>query len=154
MTPEEIKRFILDGAGKPFVAGTPLIAYHGTKATFTAFKTPAWFSDRFDYADNFSGPWGDGEKTFESRVLKVEIRLHNPVLTGDWDVIEGQANTPAWVEEMKALGHDGVIFVDADTLETEFCAFNPDQIRILDNTHRPYLEAVEQVEPAAPGMRG
>jgi hypothetical protein len=26
MTPEEIRRFILDGAGKPFVAGAPLIS--------------------------------------------------------------------------------------------------------------------------------
>ncbi len=89
------------------------------------------------------------QATFDSRVLKVEIRLNNPVLTDDWDVIEGKANTPAWVEEMQALDHDGVIFVDADTLETEFCVFNADQIRILDNTHRPYLEA-ELAEAAAP----
>ena len=153
MTSEEIKLFIHDGAGKPFSAGAPLLAYHGTKATFTEFKTPAWFTDRFDYADNFSGHWGDGEKTADSRVLKAEIRLNNPVLTDDWDVIEGKANTPAWVAEMKALGHDGVIFVDEDTLETEFCVFNADQIRILDNTHHPYLEA-EQSESAAPEMRG
>jgi hypothetical protein len=56
--------------------------------------------------------------------------------------------TSAWVAEMQTLGHDGVIFVDEDTLETEFCVLNPGQMRIVDNTHRPYLEAA-LVEPTA-----
>ena len=130
--------------------GQPKPVFHGTKARFEAFSTPAWFTPRFEFADLFSADWGeDGERDARSRVVTAYLSIQNPILTDDWDVTEGKAFDPDWRAEQLANGFDGVIFQREETpgeLEVEYIAFLPEQIKIVDHGYQP-AQAVPDPAP-------
>jgi hypothetical protein len=108
-------------------SGRPAVVYHGTKGNFDAFKTPSWFTDKEHFADMFSADWGDGERTEDSKVVQVYLKIAKPFKTSDWRVTENSAFKPDWVNERRSEGFDGVIFKEGD--EIEFIAFDSVQIK-------------------------
>lgn len=109
--------------------GAPLMVYHGTKGNFTTFKTPAWFTPDQALADNFSEYMDLNfiERTEESKVMSVYLRLKNPIETDDWLVTEPDEAMRAQYREWERQGHDGIIFsMDG---EIEYVVFNPSQIK-------------------------
>jgi hypothetical protein len=108
----------------------PLVAYHGTKADFDEFKTPAWFTPDKKMAHGFAGELADGVRNEHSKVYTVHLDLKNPYKTDDWDVSESKAYNPKWRKQMMAKGHDGVHFTSEDG-EHEYIAFHPHQIKIV-----------------------
>lgn len=113
--------------------GRPLSAYHGTKGDFDVFATPAWFTDKEDFADLFSADWGPGcgggQRTADSRVITAYLSIRSPFKTAQWSVTEDLAYDPVWVAERKAEGYDGVIF-ELDG-ETEYIVFDASQIKSI-----------------------
>jgi hypothetical protein len=115
--------------------GNPLMVYHGTQSKFETLRTPAWFSDKYEYADNFSAQWGDkGERTSNSRVIKAYLRIENPYETDDWSDTEPSKDNPDWMQKLIDQGYDGIHFVEHSAFgtETEWVAFYPEQIRIVE----------------------
>ena len=115
--------------------GDPLMVYHGTQKRFDIFKTPTWFSDKYEFADSFSADWGDiGERTPESRVIKAYLRIENPYETSDWGDTEPSRSNPDWMQKLIDQGYDGIHFTEhsAFGIETEWVAFYPEQIRIVE----------------------
>lgn len=107
--------------------GKPLIVYHGTKAAFDSFKTPAWFTPDKKFADAFSAEWGDGTRTSDSKVIGVYLSMQKPIYTDSWDVTEGNAYDESWRKAQMRKGFDGIIFEDEG--EVEYVVFKPEQIR-------------------------
>jgi hypothetical protein len=111
-------------------AGGPLVAYHGTKADFDHFKTPAWFTPDKKMAHGFAGEFADGVRNEHSKIYTVHLDLKNPLKTDDWNVTEHHAFNPAWRSKQIAKGHDGVHFTSEEG-EHEYIAFHPHQIHIV-----------------------
>jgi hypothetical protein len=109
------------------------IAYHGTKASFNEFRTPAWFTPNIKAAEMFAGEWGDGEVTPDSKVITVEITLNNPVRTSDWSVTEPGKEMLEKYQAWAAEGHDGIHF-ESEEGEIEYIVFHHHQIKILCET--------------------
>lgn len=105
------------------------VCFHGTQEMFDAFKTPAWFSNTFEYAENFASHWGQiGARTDSSRVVVVEVEIKNPYYTSDWCVTEPQSGD--LLKKIQLAGHDGVVFTSPENdQEIEYIAFKSDQIR-------------------------
>ena len=118
-------------------AGAPLVVYHGTKGKFTSFLTPAWFTPNPHSADMFSADWGDGERTSESKVISVFIRIENPVHTDEWEVTEPNEEMFKRFEHWKQEGRDGIIFTSPEG-EIEYIVFDPSQIKSATNNNGEY----------------
>jgi hypothetical protein len=105
------------------------VCFHGTQEIFEAFKTPAWFSNTFEYAENFASYWGPlGSRTDSSRVVIAEVEIANPYYTRDWCVTEPQSGD--LLKEIQSAGHDGIVFTSPENdQEIEYVVFKSDQIR-------------------------
>lgn len=108
---------------------TSFVGFHGTQKTFESFKTPAWFSNTFEYAENFASHWGTiGDRTDSSRVIVAVLELANPYHTSDWCVTEPQNEDV--LKEIQDAGYDGVVFTSPDNdQEIEYIVFGSDQIK-------------------------
>jgi hypothetical protein len=149
--PQSFAEFF-DGSYVKNLDGSPMVAFHGTKATIDQFKTPTWLSNREDYADLFSADWGDGERTPESKVYPVYLAFKNPYFTSNWGVTEGKANSAEWRAAREAEGYDSVIFSLEG--EVEFIAFHPDQIMHATDPRAPQSRFSNYSGPAdLEGMR-
>jgi hypothetical protein len=121
--------------------GSPKVVYHGTKGNFSVFRTPAWFTPDKRLADNFSESMDMNfvERTPDSKIMSVYIRLENPVITDSWAVTEPNK---AMLEQYKVWekeGHDGIIFsLDG---EIEYIVFHPNQVKSVSNVGDYDLEA-------------
>ncbi len=107
--------------------GRPVVVFHGTKAEFDEFVVPAWFSDKEIYADLFSAEWGDGERTADSKVIPVYLKVLTPFATSDWEVTEQLALEATWQQDREQEGFDGVFF-QLDS-EIEWIVFSASQIK-------------------------
>lgn len=109
------------------------IGFHGTQELFESFKTPAWFSNTFDYADKFASCWGLlGDRTDSSRVIVAVLELANPYHTSDWCVTDPQ--NKGVLKEIQDAGYDGVVFTSPDNAqEVEYIVFRADQIRQVES---------------------
>lgn len=90
--------------------GRPVVVFHSTKAKFDEFVVPAWFSDKESYADLFSAEWGGGERTTDSKVIPVYLKVLSPFATSDWEVTEALALKATWRHDREQEGFDGVFF--------------------------------------------
>ncbi len=110
---------------------TSFVGFHGTQELFASFKTPVWFSNTFEYADNFASHWGQiGARTDASRVIIAVIELANPYHTNDWAVTEPQNKDI--LKEIEEAGYDGVVFTAPENdQEIEYIVFRSDQIKQL-----------------------
>lgn len=118
--------------------GAPLLVFHGTRNYFSEFRTPAWFTPRYDLADIcFSAELG--EKTPDSKVIPVYLSFQNPFYTDDWGVTEGRAYEKEWVDSILAQGYDSIIFdLDEDgDREIEYIALKPEQIMMANHALAP-----------------
>lgn len=121
---------------KDFACTAPIIAFHGTQASFDSFITPAWFSNDFQRADLFSAEWSRaGVRNNSSKVITALITIEHAFITDDWCVIEPCAqDQQAWMQGFIDQGYDGIIFTNPDSPnEVEFVVFHPDQIEICKN---------------------
>ena len=108
--------------------GEPVMVYHGTKESFSEFKTPAWFTPNREYADFFSADWSkNGEREPSSKVISSYIRIENPIYTSDWNVTEPNAEMLEQFKLWEKQGYDGIVF-NADG-EIEYIVFHPSQIK-------------------------
>jgi hypothetical protein len=118
--------------------GSPLVAFHGTQATFEHFNTPAWFTPSEFHADSFSADWGEeGERTPESRVIPVYLAFKNPLYTNDWAMTE-PSNIAEWLADLTSRGFDSVIFSCEG--EVEFIALDKNQILPANHPIAPESE--------------
>ncbi|MGJ7523817.1 hypothetical protein ACSFA0_25300 [Variovorax sp. LT1P1] len=118
-------------------SGMPLVVFHGTKAHFDTFRTPAWFTPDRQTAELFAmAPKDDGPDdglTADSKIIEVHLSLQNPIRTDDWQVTESHASKRPWVNQQIKAGFDGVIFT-SDEGEVEYIVFNSSQIRTVEST--------------------
>jgi hypothetical protein len=127
--------------------GNPMTFYHGTKREFSRFSKDV--EPNFDTAQQSIGFFSAHDPAYarrcakgsDARMLAVHLAMANPKIEApvssglsmidriELDFSIGDAD--AYVERLKAQGHDGVIFESVDGY-TEYVVFDPDQIRIVD----------------------
>ena len=149
-------------------SGRPLIVYHGTPATFTAFEMHngvrlrgAYFtSDKFG-AEDWGSRGGD-----EANVIAVYLSLQNPatdqtsgpIWTSLYDSLGRQPTQVEFTQALMAAGFDGYVgsnYTEKDA--TEFIAFRPEQIKSAtansgnyDPTSACILDAALEPAPSKP----
>jgi hypothetical protein len=116
---------VVDGYGKP------LVMYHGTRASFTAFDRAKSSSGLFGAGFYFTENVEVAEEYAEGgNVMDVYLALQNPapqdVTNRVVDEI-GEDNTDEIRAELERLGYDGILM--QDTGETLAVAFRPEQIK-------------------------
>lgn len=121
------KSKIVDGSGKP------MVLYHGTTESFTAFDPKAggrstlgadakgalFFTTSPEVAEDFAGYQyrADGDKIVKvpssgANIIPAFVRLENPDV---WEMGGGaydEATVKKAIKEAKAAGHDGVVFTN------------------------------------------
>ncbi|MBQ8635349.1 hypothetical protein IJ425_04260 [bacterium] len=129
-------------------AGKPLVVYHGTPYIFEVFDTNKlgestkkfdeenqsskegfFFTSDLNYADGYTGENGT--------VLKTYINMQNPYIFNMEEYMATDAKITEIIKEAKQKGHDGVIFKNirevGSKASTQYVAFNPEQIKSVDN---------------------
>jgi predicted nucleotidyltransferase len=123
--------------------GEPLVVYHGTSRDFGAFKKKGvkpnftspqkhlgyFFTDDPKYAGQYTG-WENGS------IMPVYLSIKNPKIESIKLIDEIEDKWKQWqakeyVENLKADGHDGIIFTGVARIGhlTEYVAFYPSQIK-------------------------
>lgn len=107
--------------------GNPLVVYHGTSADFDSFKDG---SNMFATNENYS------YIKSSDRVIPVYLSLQNPYFTENQKDAEGVNYWDDWVAELKAKGHDGVIYSKKGDITKGASGWGNDysQIAVFDNT--------------------
>ena len=125
-------------------AGKPLVVYHGTEvAGITNFHIPK------DGVAYFTPDVGYGYIQKTANVMPCYLSLKNPLYTQNSSWIEGVRSDPSWVADLKAKGHDGIIYAKQGGSLTgkgpsgwgddrvQICVFEPHQIKsAIANTGR------------------
>jgi hypothetical protein len=131
--------------------GKPLVVYHGTARDFKEFKTRAsadgfYFTNNEslanDYAKDAEANAYSGDEL--AKVLPVYLSFQNPMIVDD--SIEGKFAAgyghDELIKEAKKNGHDGLIIKNTrdniiegsnSDLSDTYIAFNPEQIKSVDN---------------------
>jgi len=106
--------------------------FHGTKNLFKTFRTPAWFSNNQQFAENFAGSWSSsGESSEASHVQSVYLSMQNPYQTSDWSITEPVS--PKALRDLVPNEYDSVLFTNPDdSEESELIVFSPEQIKSSD----------------------
>jgi len=119
--------------------GRPLPVYHGTNEAFSAFEIPeggvAYFTPdpRYGFIDR------------SGTVIPVFLSIQNPYFTEHLNDVEGAVAWPEWVADLKAKGHDGIVYAKREDLtrgplgwaddRPQFVVFSATQIKsALSNT--------------------
>lgn len=107
-------------------AGLPLVFYHGTDATFSAFnQDKAWRSGGDDAGFYFS-PNASVAQQYGANVLECYLAVKNPKYVSQ-DEIEYLSFADK--AELEAKGFDGLIARDERSGITEVVVFSPSQIK-------------------------
>jgi hypothetical protein len=116
--PEHAKNFV-EWFGDSKVVdenGEPLMVYHGTDKVFDEFRDSGYFSPDREYAENYV----DG-----GNVVEAYLSIKNPLVTEDHSY---GMNNDRW-DEVKAAGHDGIVYLYKDRSVKAYIAFEPTQIK-------------------------
>ncbi|WP_312271590.1 LPD23 domain-containing protein [Pseudomonas sp.] len=112
--------------------GEPLVAYHGTDVSFSAFRSGvAYFTPRHDYSYIQHSPI----------VMPVYLSVQNPYRPSNKSEIEQIRSNPARIAELEALGYDGILWSKASDIMRGASGWGDDYPQIV--TFRP-----EQVKSA------
>lgn len=111
--------------------GEPLVVYHGTDGDFDTFRDdrPAYFTPRVDYGHVARG----------SSVLPAFLDIRNPYRPNTKSEIEQLRSNPERVAELRASGHDGMLWSNPHDIMRgasgwgddlpQIAAFRPEQIK-------------------------
>lgn len=136
--------------GEPSSSVIPNTLFHGTKSEFDGFDLSkhgtsdpgvvgegVYFTPNEAQARNFAESPHYGEKGGTPRVIAAKVGLKNPAVIVEGVLPDGRTLTdvhPGGLtkesaakinRELKANGHDGVVFQDADGTVTQVVAFDP-----------------------------
>jgi len=138
--------------------GNPLVVYHGTNAKFDTFdknvqqKTDAGFYGKGFYFSNSETGFGstsmpvyltiktpfiiDNNTDFSKyKNLGVKINNSNNRLSGDFSNSKLELeNSALFAKLLKDDGYDGVIVNNSEVFDIEYIAFEPNQIKSINNT--------------------
>lgn len=116
--------------------GNPRLVHHGTPKRFKAFdRFPAYFSTSMEEVreDFFFS---------EGMIVSAYLSIQNPlIVSGEgWeDEIANQPYNPKWLNSVKDMGNDGVLWENTGFPVNHpsdwWLAFYPDQIRIVRSVH-------------------
>ena len=114
--------------------------YHGTDASFQDMKRE-FLKDDLGF---FFSESEDDAKGYGSNIVTCEITLDNPYVLKAIDWMNSDLSKSPWnigVEKLKNQGYDGVIQTgdqeqydetgEYESLYTQYCVFDPRQIRVL-----------------------
>jgi len=118
--------------------GNPLIVYHSSPEDFDKFKyttdkTTGVKTNGFYFTPdkNYSYISGQGEGR---KVYPVHVKMENPYFTDRPHVIEGlnsASDAPAFIQKLKDMGHDGVIYSNPKDIEKSATGFAIDSPQIF-----------------------
>lgn len=116
--PEHAKNFV-EWFGDSKVVdenGEPLIVYHGTDKVFDEFRGHGYFAPDRGYAEDYVD---------EGIVVEAYLSIKNPLVTADHSY---GMNYDRW-DEVKAAGHDGIVYLYEGGSVKAYIAFSPTQIK-------------------------
>ncbi len=96
--------------------GHPLTVYHGTKAEFNEFRGAGYFSPDESYAKDYAD---------SANVIRAYVAIKNPLITSE---ARYGMNDDLW-DQVKAVGHDGIVYNYKDGSVKAYIAFDSKQIK-------------------------
>lgn len=114
--------------------GFPIVAYHGTDKDITSFAPGlSYFTPSTDY----------GFIQRSDAVYPAFLNIKNPYFTDVQREAETAKHWPEWIEELKAMGHDGIVYSKRGDITKgatgwgndypQYIAFEPTQIKSVFN---------------------
>ena len=125
-------------------AGQPLVVYHGSTESFNEFKKTVLFDDVVTNGFFFTAdPQYGYVRREEGMVYPVYLKIENPYFVKRSEEMEGLnvwGNAGEWIDQLKAAGHDGIIWGDQSNLRrppygawgndrSQLFVFEPTQIK-------------------------
>ena len=121
--------------------GRLMVVYHGTDSKFNVFDRTKSRAN-MDIQGNFFSPWEDDARGYGSNVRAYYLNITNPASEGEayraLRMFQGQNGAGVKAREyLESLGYDGV-----NNGNEEYIAFNPEQIKLIDNAEPTSSEDV------------
>ncbi len=119
--------------------GTPLVMYHGTPTSFTAFNAAKSGTNTTHPTAAlgffFTNAKGHAAAKYGANVMETYLAIKKPYAMTDADLrrIESLDDAQAFRTRLEAQGYDGIV-MPAETGTRYVAAFRPDQIKFTNNT--------------------